>query len=95
MKLYVGGLPYQTNENDLISLFEQVGPVSSATVIIDRQTGRSKGFGFVEMDSAENAQAAISQLNGTSLGGRTIIVNEARERQAAPQRRSNYRGERY
>jgi len=95
MRLYVGGLPYQTNENDLISLFEQVGPVSTATVITDRETGRSKGFGFVELDSTEDAQKAIAQLNGTILGERTIVVNEARERQAAPQRRSNYRSERY
>ena len=95
MRLYVGGLPYQTNDNDLISLFEQIGPVTSATVIIDRATNRSKGFGFVDIDSTEDGQQAISQLNGSSLGGRTITVNEARERQAAPQRRSDYRNERY
>lgn len=95
MRLYVGGLPYQTNENDLISLFEQIGPVSTATVITDRETGRSKGFGFVDLDSAEDAQKAIAQLNGTILGDRTIVVNEARERQATSQRRSNYRSERY
>lgn len=95
MRLYVGGLPYQTNENDLISLFEQVGPVASAAVITDRGTGRSKGFGFVEMGSTEDGQKAIEQLNGTVLGERTIIVNEARERQAPSERRSNYRGERY
>lgn len=97
MRLYVGGLPYQTNENDLISLFEQVGPVTSATVITDRETGRSKGFGFVEMGSAEEGQRAIAQLNGTLLGERTITVNEARERQhtGGSQRRSNYRSERY
>jgi RNA recognition motif-containing protein len=95
MRLYVGGLPYQTNENDLTSLFEQVGSVTSATVITDRETGRSKGFGFVDMDSAEDGQAAISRLNGTILGGRTITVNEARERQAAAPRRSNYSNERY
>jgi|SRR2546423_1689373 RNA recognition motif-containing protein len=97
MRLYVGGLPYQTNENDLISLFEEVGPVASATVIMDRDTGRSKGFGFIDMESVEDGQRAISQLNGTTLGGRTITVNEARERQTAgvSQRRSNYRSERY
>ncbi len=95
MRLYVGGLPYQTNDSDLISLFEQIGPVSEATVIIDRATGRSKGFGFVEMSRTEDGQQAISQMNGTSLGGRTITVNEARERQATPQRRSEYRSERY
>jgi|SRR5882724_800813 RNA recognition motif-containing protein len=95
MRLYVGGIPYQTNDNDLISMFEQVGAVTSATVITDRETGRSKGFGFVEMGSAEEGQRAIAQLNGTLLGNRTITVNEARERQAPSgggyqQRRSNY-----
>ncbi len=95
MRLYVGGLPYQTNENELINLFEQIGPVTSATVITDRETGRSKGFGFVEMGNTEDGEKAIRQLNGTTLDTRTITVNEARERQAAPQRRSQYRGERY
>ncbi|HCI82805.1 MAG TPA: RNA-binding protein [Ktedonobacter sp.] len=82
MRLYVGGLPYQTTEQDLIDLFEQIGPVASATVIMDRDTGRSKGFGFVEMDD-EAAQAAIDRLNGSSLGNRTITVNQARERQSS------------
>ena len=97
MRLYVGGLPYQTNENDLISLFEQIGAVASATVITDRETGRSKGFGFVDMSSTEDAQKAIGQLNGTVLGDRTITVNEAKERPAGgnSQRRSNDRRERY
>jgi len=97
MRLYVGGLPYQTNENDLLSLFEQVGSVVNATVITDRETGRSKGFGFVEMTDATDGQRAIAQLNGTLLGERTITVNEARERQTADasQRRSSYRNERY
>jgi|SRR5271165_957674 RNA recognition motif-containing protein len=93
MRLYVGGLPYQTNENDLVSLFEQVGAVASATVITDRETGRSKGFGFVDMSNNEEGQRAISQLNGTLLGERTITVNEARERQndGGSRGRSNYR----
>jgi RNA recognition motif-containing protein len=96
MRLYVGGLPYQTNENDLISLFEQVGNVTSATVITDRETGRSKGFGFVDMGTTEDGQRAITQLNGTLLGNRTITVNEARERQTSGYRRnSEYRSERY
>ncbi len=97
MRLYVGGLPYQTNEQDLASLFEAIGTVTSATVITDRETGRSKGFGFVDMGSTEEGQRAITQLNGTLLGNRTITVNEARERQTAGafQRRSNYRSERY
>src|SRR5438309_4485855 len=81
MRLYVGGLPYQTTEQDLIDLFEQVGPVSFATVITDRDTGRSKGFGFVEMTDDQAAQTAIDRLNGSMLGNRTITVNQARERQ--------------
>jgi RNA recognition motif-containing protein len=97
MRLYVGGLPYQTNEDDLTSLFGQVGTVTSVTVITDRDTGRSKGFGFVEMNSPEEGQRAIEQLNGTLLGERTITVNEARERPntGSTQRRSNYRSQRY
>ncbi len=104
MRLYVGGLPYQTTEHDLIDLFEQVGQVTSATVITDRDTGRSKGFGFVEMSDDQAAQSAIERLNGTSLGDRTITVNQARERQSTGsrgfqgrERRPNngYRSERY
>lgn len=97
MRLYVGGLPYQTNEDDLTGLFSQIGNVTSATVIIDRETGRSKGFGFVDMDTTEEGQRAIEQLNGSLLGERNITVSEARERQTngGGQRRSNYRSERY
>ena len=95
MRLYVGGLPYSTTEQDLVSLFEQAGAVANATVIIDRETGRSKGFGFVEMDTDEDGQRAIQNLNGSVLGNRTITVNEARERPARGNsqnrdRRSNY-----
>jgi len=86
MRLYVGGLPYQTTEQELLDLFEQVGQVAQASVITDRETGRSKGFGFVEMSDEQEAQAAIARLNGTLLGNRTIIVNEARERQMAGSR---------
>jgi cold-inducible RNA-binding protein len=80
VRLYVGSLSYQTTEQDLADLFGQVGQVLSATVITDRETGRSKGFGFVEMSNDEEARRAIEELNGTMLGTRTIIVNEARER---------------
>ncbi len=80
MKLYVGRLPYQTTEQDLADIFGQVGQVLSAVVITDRETGRSKGFGFVEMSNDEDARNAINQLNGSTLEGRTIIVNEANER---------------
>jgi cold-inducible RNA-binding protein len=82
MRLYVGGLPYQTTEQDLIDLFSQGGEVASAVVITDRDTGRSKGFGFVEMNNDQEARSAIDRLNGTVLGERTITVNEARERQS-------------
>ncbi|BCL84013.1 RNA-binding protein [Ktedonobacteria bacterium brp13] len=104
MRLYVGGLPYRTNEDELAGLFEQAGTVNSATVITDRETGRSKGFGFVDMSSDEEGQRAIELLNGTTLGNRTIVVNEARERQngggggGGYQRRDSrdsYRSERY
>ena len=74
MRLYVGGLPYQTTEHDLIELFEQIGQVIEATVITDRDTGRSKGFGFVEMGDEQAARTAIERLNGTLLGGQTIAI---------------------
>lgn len=90
MRLYVGGIPYQTTEQDLIDLFQQVGNVSTATVIIDRATGRSKGFGFVEMDDTQQAQDAIARLNGSTLGNRTITVNEAQERPAGGGGRGGY-----
>src|SRR5437763_17074582 len=90
MRLYVGGLPYQTTEHDLIDLFEQVGQVTEASVITDRDTGRSKGFGFVEMSDEQAAQNAIDRLNGTILGDRTITVNQARERQSTGSR--DYQG---
>jgi len=80
VRLYVGSLPYQTTSQDLMDLFGQVGQVLSATVITDRDSGRSKGFGFVEMSNDQEARDAIDRLNGTSLGDRNIVVNEARER---------------
>ena len=93
MRLYVGGLPYQTTEQDLIELFEQVGPVAEVSIITDRGTGRSKGFGFVEMSDQQAARTAIERLNGTPLGDRTITVSEARERQSTGSR--DYRSNRY
>lgn len=77
-KLYVGGLSYDTNENALKELFVQAGTVESAVVIMDRMSGRSKGFGFVEMSSEEEAQKAVDMFNGKELDGRSITVNEAR-----------------
>ena len=81
LKLYVGRLPYRTTDQDLSDLFGQYGEVLSATVIIDRETGRSKGFGFVEMSNDQEAQNAMNQLNNSTLEGRTIIVNEAQARE--------------
>jgi cold-inducible RNA-binding protein len=81
LKLYVGRLPYRTTDQELADLFGQYGQVLSATVIIDRETGRSKGFGFVEMSNDQEAQTAMSQLNNSTLEGRTIIVNEAQARE--------------
>lgn len=77
-KIYVGGLPYSTTEQQLSDLFAAHGAVASARIITDKFTGQSRGFGFVEMSSDAEAQAAISALNGTQLGGRTLTVNEAR-----------------
>ena len=80
-KLYVGGLPYATTENELEDLFAEHGTVESVRVITDRMTGRSKGFGFVEMGSQEEAEAAIEKLNNFELEGRTLVVNEAKPRE--------------
>jgi cold-inducible RNA-binding protein len=77
-KLYVGGLPYSTTEDELRDAFAQCGNVASATIIMDRMSGRSKGFGFVEMANDDDAQKAIDQWNGKDFGGRTLTVNEAR-----------------
>jgi RNA recognition motif-containing protein len=82
--LYVGSLPYSTTEQQLSELFSQHGTVTSAKVITDRYTGQSRGFGFVEMATAEEAQKAIAALNGAALGGRTLVVNEARPQEKRP-----------
>ncbi|MFW5737518.1 MAG: RNA recognition motif domain-containing protein [Spirochaetota bacterium] len=79
-KLYVGNLNYRTEQESLRSLFTQFGEVVSATILTDRDTGRSRGFGFVEMADEDSASAAIQGLNGTEFEGRTLKVNEARER---------------
>lgn len=81
MNLYVGNLAYSMRDDDLNALFATHGEVDSARVIIDRASGRSKGFGFVEMSDEEAAKAAIEALNGTEIEGRNVIVNEARPRQ--------------
>ena len=76
-KVYVGNLPFRTSEEELAGLFQQVGPVESVSIITDRETGRSKGFGFVSM-GAEDADKAIAQFNGADFNGRALTVNEAR-----------------
>ncbi|PYS84614.1 MAG: RNA-binding protein [Acidobacteria bacterium] len=81
IKLYVGNLSFQTSSADLQELFAQAGTVESATVVEDRDTGRSRGFGFVEMSSKEEGEAAIAQFNGKELNGRSLTVNEARPRE--------------
>src|SRR5215210_225230 len=81
MKLYVGNLSFQTSSEDLQQLFAQAGTVESASVVEDRETGRSRGFGFVEMSSSEEGQAAIQQFNGKEINGRSLTVNEARPRE--------------
>jgi RNA recognition motif-containing protein len=80
-KLYVGNLSYETTDSDLQNLFGSHGTVQSAQVIMDRDTGRSKGFGFVEMNTDQEAQAAITALNGQAVNGRALTVNEARPRE--------------
>jgi hypothetical protein len=79
-RLYVGGLPYATTELELRGLFEPSGTISSVSIVTDRDSGMSRGFGFVEMETVEQAQVAIGRLNGTQLGGRTLTINEAKER---------------
>jgi len=81
MKLYVGNLAFQTSSDDLQQLFAQAGTVESASVVEDRETGRSRGFGFVEMSSAEEGAKAIEQFNGKDFNGRNLTVNEARPRE--------------
>lgn len=90
-KLYVGNLPYSVNDQSLSQLFSQCGQVSSAQVIMDRESGRSKGFGFVEMSSEQEASAAISQLNGKDFEGRALTVNEAKP-QAPRENRGGFGG---
>jgi cold-inducible RNA-binding protein len=91
-KLYVGNLPYTVRDEDLQQSFSEFGSVTSAKVMMERDTGRSKGFGFVEMGNDAEAQAAISGMNGQSLGGRSITVNEARPMEARPPRSGGFGG---
>jgi RNA recognition motif-containing protein len=90
-RLYVGGLPYAATDAELEKLFASSGTVVSASVVTDRYTGQAKGFGFVEMENDAQADAAIKSLNGATMGGRTIIVNEAKPRE---ERSGGYGGRR-
>ena len=83
-KLYVGNLPYSVRDSDLEQAFSSFGQVVSARVMMERDTGRSKGFGFVEMGSQDEANAAVEGMNGQALGGRNVVVNEARPMEARP-----------
>ena len=89
-KLYVGGLSYNTSEASLETLFAQAGKIDSVHIITDRETGRAKGFGFVEMSNADEASQAISMFNGIDFEGRNIIVNEAKPQAPRPQRSGGY-----
>jgi cold-inducible RNA-binding protein len=92
MKLYVGNLSFQTSSEDLQQLFSQAGTVESVNVIEDRETGRSRGFAFVEMSSTDEGKAAIQQFNGHDVGGRTLTVNEAKAREDRGGNRGGFGG---
>ncbi|MBR2344431.1 MAG: RNA-binding protein [Lentisphaeria bacterium] len=87
MNIYVGNLPYSTTPDELQELFSAYGEVAAARIVNDRETGRPKGFGFVEMPNDNEANAAIEALNGNDIGGRKAVVNEARPREARPRRK--------
>ena len=91
-KLYVGNLPYTVRDDDLSQSFGEFGTVTSAKVMMERDTGRSKGFGFVEMADDAQAQAAINGMNGQALGGRNLVVNEARPMEPRPPRTGGFGG---
>ena len=90
MDIYVGNLPWSASEQELADSFGEHGTVEKATIIVDRDSGRSKGFGFVTMNDNDEAHSAIDALNGTDLGGRALKVNEARPREERPPRRDNW-----
>src|ERR1700712_72106 len=92
MNIFVGSLPFKVEESELKEVFEEFGEVSSVKIITDRETGRSKGFGFIEMPDDEAAQKAISEVNGAELYGRTIVVNQAEEKKERPAGGGGYRG---
>lgn len=87
MRIYVGNLPYSIDDRELRTIFEEHGSVTEVVIITDRETGRARGFGFVEFGSREEGEKAIQELNGKDIGGRALIVNEARERQGGDRSR--------
>src|SRR5918996_3495483 len=91
MKLYVGNLSFETTENDLQDLFEQHGKVAEVSLMMDRMTGKSRGFAFITMNDTTEANAAMAALNGKEVGGRTLTVNEARAREERPRPSGNRR----
>ena len=94
-RLFVGSLPYSVTDQQLAELFSAAGTVESANVIMDKFSGRSKGFGFVEMSTEEEAKKAVSEVNGKEVDGRAIVVNEARPREERPAGGNRDRGDRY
>lgn len=92
MNIYVGNLAYAVNDDELAKIFSEFGSVDAARIVMDRDSGRSKGFGFVEMSDAAAANAAIEALNGKDLNGRKVVVNEARPREDRPRREGGFRG---
>lgn len=84
INIYVGNLPFSTSDGDLEQLFTQFGQIGKASIISDRETGRSRGFGFVEMPNREEGEKAIAELNGADFGGRSLVVNEAKPREERP-----------
>ena len=90
MEIYVGNLPWSTSDQDLSDAFSSFGNVEKASIITDRNSGRSKGFGFVTMNDADEANKAIEAMNGSDFGGRPLKVNEARPREDRPPRQSNW-----
>lgn len=93
-KLYVGGLSYSTTEDELREYFSQAGNITSVAIIIDKMSGRSKGFGFVEMSTEDEANSAISMFNGKEFGGRTLTVNEAKPQEDRPRNNNRFGGNR-
>lgn len=91
-RLYIANLPYQASESELETLFQQCGAVSSVQIVLDRETNRSRGFGFITMGSDAEAQAAIEKLNGQNFGGRDLRVSEARPREERPAQKRSFSG---